>query len=53
LQRVCHERKRNTSWRTAAEKKQLEEVNKKDSKKRERERRKGEKETNPGFLGKR
>jgi len=38
LQRVYHERRRNTSWRTAAEKKQLEEVNKKLSKKKKRER---------------
>lgn len=55
LQRVRHGRRRNTSWRTADEKKQLEEVNKEKKKKktvRKKERgMKREGEANPDFPG--
>lgn len=52
LQRVRHGRRRNTSWRTADERKQLEEVNKKKKTVRKKERgMKREGEANPDFPG--
>lgn len=50
LQRVCRGGRRNTSWRTADEKKPLEEVNKKKDSEKEKERGR-KKESNPDFPG--